>query len=172
MVDAVPLDDDILPTSNLLSLRGQLDHQYEQIKAFVTENESLADFDFTLFDSKIHSDQKEIKPETSVDFAQKTTSISESEFKVPRRVKKNKRRTHKKLRFTPATKPVLSPKFVTKASENFSLVKPSTPSEYCYCKQDKMDAMIGCDHPNCELEWFHYSCVGITKPPTEDEKWY
>jgi hypothetical protein len=91
MVDAVPLDDDILPTSNLLNLRGQLDHQYEQIKAFVTENECLADFDFTLFDNKIHSDQNETKPEISVDIAQKTTWISESEFKVPRRVKNNKR---------------------------------------------------------------------------------
>ena len=23
--------------------------------------------------------------------------------------------------------------------------------------------MIGCDNPNCQFEWFHYRCVGLTR---------
>ena len=25
--------------------------------------------------------------------------------------------------------------------------------------------MIGCDNDFCKYEWFHYSCVGITRKP-------
>lgn len=41
---------------------------------------------------------------------------------------------------------------------------------YCICKNESFGAMIACDNSNCPIEWFHYSCVGITKPPTG--KWY
>ena len=30
--------------------------------------------------------------------------------------------------------------------------------------------MIGCDAPDCVLEWFHFECVGIMVPPPG--KWY
>ena len=30
--------------------------------------------------------------------------------------------------------------------------------------------MIDCDNDFCEYEWFHYSCVGITRKPRG--KWY
>ena len=30
--------------------------------------------------------------------------------------------------------------------------------------------MIGCDGSDCELEWFHFECVGIMVPPVG--KWY
>ena len=32
--------------------------------------------------------------------------------------------------------------------------------------------MIACDGPNCETEWFHFSCVGINEDPNSDEEWY
>lgn len=41
---------------------------------------------------------------------------------------------------------------------------------YCYCNQVSFGEMIGCDNPDCELEWFHYGCVGLTAPPPG--KWY
>lgn len=50
--------------------------------------------------------------------------------------------------------------------------EPIDPNEpvYCYCRQVSYGDMIGCDNPNCALEWFHYQCVGLTAPPKG--KWY
>jgi len=46
-----------------------------------------------------------------------------------------------------------------------------TGNVYCKCRGTKHDPnMIGCDNPNCKIEWFHYECVGITTPP--DGEWY
>lgn len=34
--------------------------------------------------------------------------------------------------------------------------------------------MIGCDNDNCEIEWFHLECVGLTPDtrPGENQEWY
>ncbi|SMN17889.1 similar to Saccharomyces cerevisiae YOR064C YNG1 Subunit of the NuA3 histone acetyltransferase complex that acetylates histone H3 [Maudiozyma saulgeensis] len=41
---------------------------------------------------------------------------------------------------------------------------------YCWCQQPSFGDMVACDNDNCPREWFHYSCVGITKPPKG--KWF
>jgi len=41
---------------------------------------------------------------------------------------------------------------------------------YCQCPHDDISEMIGCDAPDCRLEWFHFECVGIMVPP--EGKWY
>lgn len=41
---------------------------------------------------------------------------------------------------------------------------------YCYCDQVSFGEMIGCDNPDCPIEWFHYDCVGLEAPPPG--KWY
>lgn len=50
--------------------------------------------------------------------------------------------------------------------------EPIDPNEpvYCYCKQVSYGDMVGCDYPDCAIEWFHYSCVGLLAPPKG--KWY
>jgi len=35
----------------------------------------------------------------------------------------------------------------------------------CQCPHDDVSEMIGCDAPDCRLEWFHFECVGIMIPP-------
>ncbi|CAE6423322.1 unnamed protein product [Rhizoctonia solani] len=42
---------------------------------------------------------------------------------------------------------------------------------YCSCKRVSFGEMIACDNAECPFEWFHLSCVGITKP-SPMEKWY
>ena len=34
---------------------------------------------------------------------------------------------------------------------------------YCVCQSphDDVSEMIGCDAPDCRIEWFHFECVGI-----------
>ncbi|CAB4032368.1 inhibitor of growth 3-like [Paramuricea clavata] len=46
---------------------------------------------------------------------------------------------------------------------------PNEP-RYCLCNQVSYGEMVGCDNPNCRIEWFHYGCVGITDPPKG--KWF
>lgn len=49
-----------------------------------------------------------------------------------------------------------------------SLVGASEPL-YCICHQVAFGEMISCDNDDCEHEWFHYACVGLTKPPRGGE---
>lgn len=51
-------------------------------------------------------------------------------------------------------------------SPAFSALEPT----YCYCNQISFGEMIGCDNPACDIEWFHYGCVGLSAPPPG--KWY
>lgn len=48
-------------------------------------------------------------------------------------------------------------------------VDPNEPT-YCTCHQVSYGEMIGCDNPDCPIEWFHFGCVGLTTKPKG--KWY
>ncbi|XP_034946270.1 uncharacterized protein MESR4 [Chelonus insularis] len=62
--------------------------------------------------------------------------------------------------------------------ENYSAPSgPSGPSArstnlycFCQCPYDEVSEMIACDGENCQIEWFHFECVGIMVPPKG--KWY
>lgn len=41
---------------------------------------------------------------------------------------------------------------------------------YCTCRQVAYGDMIACENDSCPIEWFHYKCVGLTKPPRKS--WY
>ena len=41
---------------------------------------------------------------------------------------------------------------------------------YCICKRPSFPPIIACDEKNCHIEWFHYSCVKISRAPKG--KWY
>ncbi|CAG8438114.1 12041_t:CDS:2 [Funneliformis caledonium] len=49
---------------------------------------------------------------------------------------------------------------------------PIDPNEpiYCYCQQVSWGEMVACDNSECEIEWFHYPCVGLKSQPKG--KWY
>jgi hypothetical protein len=49
-------------------------------------------------------------------------------------------------------------------------VDPNEPI-YCFCRNIAYGEMIGCDNPNCQYEWFHYKCVGLTRQPTARNRW-
>ncbi|XP_075590198.1 inhibitor of growth protein 4 isoform X2 [Dermatophagoides farinae] len=48
-------------------------------------------------------------------------------------------------------------------------VDPNEPL-YCICHQVSFGEMVGCDDPDCQIEWFHFACVGLTSKPKG--KWY
>ena len=37
---------------------------------------------------------------------------------------------------------------------------------YCTCGRPSFGDMVGCDNPDCAIEWFHFECVGIHASPT------
>ena len=41
---------------------------------------------------------------------------------------------------------------------------------YCYCNGVSYGEMVGCDADDCSREWFHLSCVGLTKAPAKNGK--
>eukprot|EP01050_Picozoa_sp_SAG11_P008355 SAG11_NODE_734_length_7466_cov_3.388625_2_plen_203_part_00 len=43
-------------------------------------------------------------------------------------------------------------------------VDPNEP-RYCYCRQVSFGEMVACDNADCEFEWFHYACVGLSAAP-------
>ena len=48
-------------------------------------------------------------------------------------------------------------------------------SKLCYknCTVDSQTNMIACDAPTCDIEWFHWECVGLNKEtvPAKKKKW-
>ena len=43
---------------------------------------------------------------------------------------------------------------------------------YCYCRGPEAGTMIGCDNPDCPIEWFHIECLQIHTIPKGKSKWY
>ncbi|TPX36619.1 hypothetical protein SmJEL517_g01159 [Synchytrium microbalum] len=41
---------------------------------------------------------------------------------------------------------------------------------YCTCQQISFGNMVACDNDNCDIEWFHWGCVGLTSTPKGS--WY
>ncbi|KAI0035140.1 hypothetical protein K488DRAFT_43880 [Vararia minispora EC-137] len=41
---------------------------------------------------------------------------------------------------------------------------------YCFCNRPSFGDMVACDAEDCEREWFHLDCVGITSAP--DGQWF
>ena len=52
------------------------------------------------------------------------------------------------------------------------VITPPDDKLYCICQSphDNVSEMIGCDAPDCQIEWFHFECVGIMVPP--EGQWY
>jgi len=41
----------------------------------------------------------------------------------------------------------------------------SDDTKYCYCRDVSHGDMVACDNANCDIQWFHWSCAGITAEP-------
>ena len=49
---------------------------------------------------------------------------------------------------------------------------PDMDPRYCYCNDVSYGTMIWCEHPKCKYNWFHLKCVGMSKAPPKEVKWY
>lgn len=41
----------------------------------------------------------------------------------------------------------------------------SSEPVYCYCQKGSFGEMVGCDGTECEREWFHLGCIGLSALP-------
>ncbi|KAL4882896.1 hypothetical protein BJY04DRAFT_186261 [Aspergillus karnatakaensis] len=50
-------------------------------------------------------------------------------------------------------------------------IDPNEP-RYCMCGDVSFGTMICCENPDCDREWFHLECVGLTEVPSRTARWY
>ncbi|KAE8145640.1 hypothetical protein BDV25DRAFT_164226 [Aspergillus avenaceus] len=50
-------------------------------------------------------------------------------------------------------------------------IDPGEP-RYCLCGDVSFGTMICCENPDCDREWFHLDCVGLSEVPSRTAKWY
>ena len=55
------------------------------------------------------------------------------------------------------------------APEDVDMEEASDDTKYCYCQDVSHGDMIACDNADCRIQWFHWSCTGITAEP--DGEW-
>lgn len=87
--------------------------------------------------------------------------------------KNEKQRTMKKKKESPSTiikitKPKRGRPHKKKTTKPLiQALEENNPDDelYCLCRNVSFGEMIACDNPKCKYEWFHYSCVGLTRAP-------
>lgn len=62
-------------------------------------------------------------------------------------------------------KPLVTSNTLAQPEEPPTNFDPNEPT-YCTCNQVSYGEMIACDNADCEIEWFHLACMGLSKPPT------
>ncbi|XP_071943931.1 inhibitor of growth protein 4-like [Antedon mediterranea] len=94
----------------------------------------------------------------------KKGSISDDE------IPKTSRKKMKTQLVETVTPTLILPSVITTPSDVLDMpVDPNEPT-YCLCHQVSYGEMIGCDNPDCPIEWFHFACVGLTTKPKG--KWF
>ncbi|VVC40507.1 Zinc finger, FYVE/PHD-type,Zinc finger, PHD-type,Zinc finger, RING/FYVE/PHD-type,Zinc finger, PHD- [Cinara cedri] len=85
-----------------------------------------------------------------------------------KRAQKSKKQRHLVVKFNKTAKPVV----ILENEKQKTAQRKTAKILYCYCNRpyNKKSSMIGCDGSNCQVEWFHFDCVGIKKAPRG--KWY
>ncbi|KAI8634740.1 hypothetical protein F5Y19DRAFT_409867 [Xylariaceae sp. FL1651] len=64
------------------------------------------------------------------------------------------------------------PEFEVEVDDDGNVIDPDEP-RYCLCNRVSFGTMIQCDNvDNCEKEWFHLECVGLSEIPARTTKWY
>ena len=69
------------------------------------------------------------------------------------------------------TRPTIeSSEHVVQQQDSESECSTSDDRLYCYCHRPSKGLMIGCDNPDCKIEWFHTKCLGLKSIPKGS--WY
>ena len=65
----------------------------------------------------------------------------------------------------------LLPELLTRRMESTEAVESDKENQlYCVCRGPESGKMIACDNVECNVQWFHYKCVGLKRAPRG--KWF
>lgn len=142
----------------LISLADEKVNIANQIYDFIDKHINYLDTDLQQLDSEIEADRKELGLQGD------ETACEKLGIELPKGLKaavlgggghaaalEKKRKGRKKDAETIVAQPVAVP---TEA-------EPA----YCICNKPSAGNMVGCDNPDCTIEWFHFECVGLTEEP-------
>ncbi|GAB1604541.1 inhibitor of growth protein 4-like isoform X2 [Argonauta hians] len=139
---------------------------YEMVDKHIRKLDAdLARFEADLKEKSITKPKEAIKAK---DKKKRKSLKTEYEDEIPKK-KKNKKSS---LQIQPDMENSLPslPLSITHPSDVLDMpVDPNEPT-YCLCHQVSYGEMIGCDNPDCPIEWFHFACVGLSTKPKG--KWY
>ena len=71
--------------------------------------------------------------------------------------------------------PITQPSDVTSPSSDSSVDASSSANVdlWCYCQQPESEReMVGCDYPDCSIQWFHLDCLGLSTSKIPKGDWY
>lgn len=148
---------------------------YEMVDKHIRKLDAdLARFEADLKEKSISQPKPDDKTETvgkkglkDKDKKKRKSMKEEFEDEIPKKKKKKGQKDE-----DPPLLPLLSvlPLSMTNPSDVLDMpVDPNEPT-YCLCHQVSYGEMIGCDNPDCPIEWFHFACVGLTTKPKG--KWF
>ena len=62
---------------------------------------------------------------------------------------------------------------ITLFAEQFDIESEDDESDntYCICRQQGTTEMIACDNDKCDIEWFHYECIGLSPETIPEDSW-
>jgi hypothetical protein len=153
----------------------ELKQKYDTMKALAQEKWDIAHCAVKLYEDELKElDQKwqevKISQNEEIEPSYEQPENGKRGRKGRKRAKKSKRKAKGKKR---------DRKLVTiklDSGENRAMVgelknQENVLNNHCIWKSEKLDNMIACDNPNCKIEWYHYSCVGVTEHPKDDEHW-
>lgn len=172
--------DDILTEEEIEKLRDELkeacllgDEKVSlaaQTYEMVDKHIRRLDQDLKKFEHEIEMQRKQItqqlpsqSPLTSLGHGTKFNPVPQDNDTMTNQEKKNIQRPGRPRKFQDSFTKEIMPK---------SFEMPIDPNEptYCICNRVSFGDMIGCDNPDCEIEWFHFECVGLNAPVKG--KWY
>lgn len=153
-----------------LTLLRELDLKVNEIMSSATSTVEKGEFDSKILDQKYKeamqlSDEKiqiSIQTYETIDKMIKILDekLSKSTIEKEPEIQTDGSTPPTKKKKTEKTPP---PKIV----EQDIPVDPNEPV-YCYCKKVSYGQMICCDSDDCEKEWFHFACVGLTEEPKNE----
>ncbi|GIY25273.1 inhibitor of growth protein 5 [Caerostris darwini] len=147
---------------------------YEMVDKHIRRLDAdLARFEADLKDKALNPQPAEVdtthkkKGRKSTDKEKKKRGRGSSDDEVPKSARKKLKQQveiQPEIAALPATLSINHPSDVLDMP-----VDPNEPT-YCFCHQVSYGEMIGCDNGDCPIEWFHFSCVGLSNKPKG--KWF
>ncbi|EFJ46892.1 hypothetical protein VOLCADRAFT_109820 [Volvox carteri f. nagariensis] len=147
--DPAPPYDVELALKRLLGLADEKVNIANQIYDFMDKHINQLDSDLQQLDMEIESDRRELGLEDE------ETACGKLGLEVPKAGDTKKKRGRRKEE-TAAAAAALAPIEIEPA--------------YCICNKPSAGQMVGCDNPDCTIEWFHFECVGLKADPVG--KWF